>query len=273
MLVAKLIPGLRKYRAILYINYLSRFAYIPDVLSELPITMLRLWIATQFYAVTYSVTHTSEFDGLSFVQLMWVLTLVNCFESSSTQPDISKMIEDEVKSGTLAYSVNKPYSYPWFHYAGYLGRTVPNLMINLIGCIFLMFFLVGSAQIKIGALLAGALLMIFGLTLHFLIDLSIGLLAFWIEDVGSIAYLYHTAILIFGGVILPISLFPDTLKKVAELLPFGQLYYSGARLMVDFEADYFFSFLKVQLFWLAFFFGLAYIIWRKGMKNVSISGG
>ncbi len=272
-MVAQFFLAFRKYAAILYINYLSRFAYIPDVLSDLPITMLRLWIATQFYAVTYSVTHTKEFDGLNFVQLIWVLTFVNCFESSSTQPDLSKMIEDEVKSGSLAYSVNKPYSYPLFHYAGYLGRTVPNLIINLIGCCSLIFFLVGGSHMTLRGILAGALLMVAGFTLHFLIDLSIGLLAFWIEDVGSVAYLYHTATLIFGGVILPISLFPDMLKKVADVLPFGQLYYSGARVIVQFDSEHFVSFLKVQLFWLAFFSAVACIIWRKGMKNVSISGG
>jgi ABC-2 type transport system permease protein len=271
--MAPFVFAIRKYIAITYINYLSRFAYIPDMLSELPIMLFRLWVSSQFYAVTYSVTNTAEFDGLSFPQLMWLLMFVNCFESSSTQPDLSKMIEDEVKSGTLAYSINKPYSYPWFHYAGYLGRTVPNLLINLIGGICLMYLLVSPVQMSLKGLLAGALLMVFGFTLHFLIDLCIGLLAFWIEDVGSIAYLYHTATLIFGGVILPLSLFPTALKRIAELLPFGQLYYSGARLMVEFEASHFFSFLQVQVFWLVVFFLLSLLIWRKGMKNVSISGG
>lgn len=272
-MMASVTVTLRKYTAILYINYLSRFAYIPDVLSELPITLFRLWVSSQFYAVTYSATQTHEFDGLVFAQLMWLLMLVNCFESSSTQPDLSKMIEDEVKSGTLAYSMNKPYSYPWFHYAGYLGRTVPNLLINVIGGVIFMYFLVGYVPMTAKGLFFGTVLMVLGFSLHFLIDLCIGLLAFWIEDVGSVAHLYHTSTLIFGGVILPLSMFPDLLKKVAELLPFGQLYYSGARLMVDFEQQVFFAFLRVQLFWIVCFFVLACVIWRKGMKNVSISGG
>lgn len=272
-MMAPVVLAMRKYAAILYINSLSRFAYIPDVLSELPIMLFRLWIASQFYAVTYSVTNTAEFDGLNFIQLMWLLTFVNCFESSSTQPILSKLIEEEVKSGTLAYVVNKPYSYPWFHYAGYLGRTLPNLLINLLGGVCLMWLLVGPAHISIIALGAGTLLMLLGFTLHFLIDLCIGLLAFWIEDVASIAYLYHIATLIFGGVILPLSLFPDILKRVADILPFGQLYYSGARLIVEFDSNYFISFIQVQAFWLVVFFSLALFIWRKGMKNVSISGG
>ena len=72
---------------------------------------------------------------------------------------------------------------------------------------------------------------------------------------------------------LPIALFPEPFKTIAEYLPFGQLYYSAARLLVHFDSAFFFHFFAVQLVWVGVFLALSLFIWRKGMKNVSISGG
>ena len=38
-------------------------------------------------------------------------------------PAVGKTIDEEVKSGSLAYSLSRPYNYGLFHYAGYMAEV------------------------------------------------------------------------------------------------------------------------------------------------------
>jgi len=79
--------------------------------------------------------------------------------------------------------------------------------------------------------------------------------------------------MIFGGVIVPIALFPDYLQNIANYLPFSQLYYGAARLMVNFEMSLFKQFILIQLAWILIFALLSSYLFKKGIKNVSVNGG
>lgn len=264
---------LSKYMTIMKTAARARAVYVADIVAEVPVIFFRIWALSQLFAATYSSTGADEFDGMTYVQLVWCMSLIQCFESSATEPHVPRIIEDEVKSGALAYSLNKPYSYPFFQFFAFLGRGVSNMMINLMVSLSLPYFLVGPLQVSTTGLMVGLAMMFLGFVLYFLITLVIGLLAFWIEDVNSIDWLFRACSMIFGGAILPLALFPDSIKTVAEYLPFGQLYYSAARLIVHFDYDVFIKFFTAQCIWLAIFWVLAIWILREGVKRVSISGG
>ena len=78
---------------------------------------------------------------------------------------------------------------------------------------------------------------------------------------------------IFGGLILPLSIYPDWMQKIAHLTPFPSIL--GARSALALEAN------PYQIFWV----GLSLIAWglfglfcvslcyRKGLKILNIEGG
>ena len=264
---------LSKYYYIMMTAARARAVYVADIVAEVPVIFFRIGALSQLFAATYSSTGADEFDGMNYVQLVWCMSLIQCFESSATEPHVPRIIEEEVKSGDLAYSLNKPYSYALFQFYAFLGRGLSNMLINLLVSLSLPYFLVGPLDVSFNGLAAGLFMMFMGFVLYFLITLVIGLLAFWIEDVTSIDWLFRACSMIFGGAILPLALFPESIKVVAEYLPFGQLYYSAARLIVNFDHAVFVKFLGVQVMWLAIFCVMAVLILREGVKRVSISGG
>jgi ABC-2 type transport system permease protein len=272
-MVARIPVLVSKYWTIMMTAARARAVYVSDIVAEVPVIFFRIWALSQLFAATYSSTGKDEFDGMSYVQLVWCMSLIQCFESSATEPHVPRIIEDEVKSGALAYSLNKPFSYAFFQFYSFLGRGISNMMINLVVSLSLPYFLVGPLDVTWTGLFVGISMMFLGFILYFLITLVIGLLAFWIEDVNSIDWLFRAASMIFGGAILPLALFPDSIKTVAEYLPFGQLYYSAARLIVNFDYDVFIKFFEIQLLWLTVFYLLGVWILREGVKRVSISGG
>lgn len=263
---------LGKYRTIATINMRTRFAYLASMLSELAILSFRFVIAVYFYEATYASTN-ELFDQLTLQELLWCVTLVRCFESSATEPSVSEIIEDDVRSGSLAYAIIKPYSYIFFQYCAFLGRMVANLSFFLPVSVVLMVYFAGVPTLSVQSVILSLVLLLLGQTLNFFIELAIGLLAFWIEDVKSISWAYHTLTLILGGVIIPLAVLPDWFAEIASYLPFRQLFYSAARLMVRFDSDLSISFFTMQLVWLTFVSVMMYYLWRKGSKHVSLGGG
>jgi ABC-2 type transport system permease protein len=234
--------------------------------------VIRIWIFTQLYTVSYNATGVQEINGQSVAMIVWGLMLAQSFQSA-TRPSVSRILDEEVKSGTLAYSMSRPYSYILFQLFAFIGRSIPNLLSNLLIGTIAALVLVGPIIFSIQALILGFILLIFGYLLDFFISIIIGLMAFWIEDTTALRWIYEKGQLIFGGVIVPIALFPDSLQIIANILPFSQLYYGAARLMINFEMNLFWQFLAIQIIWISLFALMATYLFKKGIKNVSINGG
>lgn len=261
-----------KYLEIFKVSYSSSSVYLANLVFQSITVVFRVWIFTQLYKVTYSVAHSTDIGGLTIPMAVWSLTLVQGFQTA-TQPSLIRMIEEEVKSGSLAYSINRPYSYLLFHYFGFLGRTLPKLVTNLIIGAIATVILVGFIQFTWMGLLLGVLLVFFGYTLDFAMQFIIGLSSFWVEDTSAFRWIYSKMFLIFGGAIVPLSLFPDAVRNIGELSPFAQLYYGASRIIVNFDSTLFERFFIAQLFWVALFMLIASFMFKKGVKNVSINGG
>jgi len=263
---------LHKYTEIARVNYRNNVTYLWNLLSRSGLVVIRLWIFTQLYQVTYAVAGTNEIGGLTAVMGVWALMLTQSFQGAG-KPPIAKTIDEEVKSGTLAYSINRPYSYVLFHLTGFLGRSLPNIVLNVAVGTVAALILIGPMSFSISGIILGILLLFLGFILDFFISMIIGLAAFWVEDTTPFVWIYQKSQTIFGGVILPLALFPDKVRLVAEHLPFSQLYYGAARIAVRFDTRLFWQYITTQLAWIAFFAIVAFYVYHRGIKQVSINGG
>ena len=263
---------LLKYVAIFIINIRARNAAFTDVLARSGSLLFRIWMFSQLYVASYKAVNKSAIGGLSVAMVIWSIILVQAFRTA-TRPRVFEIINEEVKSGTIAYSLIKPVSFMLFHYYGFMGRAIPNIISNIsVGIIFAYIFKV-SIPITIGGIFGGCVLLFFGYMLDFLINFTIGIMAFWCEDNEPFNKIYQHIQYVFGGVILPISLFPGTIRTVAEYLPFSHLFYSASRIIVNFDERLFFYFLSIQICWLIAGFLIAYVLFKRGVKYVSIQGG
>ncbi len=263
--------SLAKYTAIIRINLRERATYSLDVLSKAPQVMFRLWIMFSFYGVVLQ-TQPAAAATTTLNQLLWTLTILQAF-SGRGHPRIAEIINDEVKSGLIAYSINRPYSYLLFQYCNFLGKSLPVIAARLIAGSIAALFFVGLPSTSPTALLAGTLLLIGGFTLDFFIGLSIGILSFWIEDSVALDMLYSKILLVLGGFLVPLSLFPPTLRSVLEYSPFSQLAYSAGYLITHFQWPLFYRYCATQALWIAISWLCAYWLFKRGMRHVAINGG
>lgn len=260
------------YLAVVQISQAMRYAYSGSLVMNGLITGLNVWIFTQLYTATYASSGVSSVGGLSLAHVIWLLALIQSFDRA-TNPSPIRMIDEEIKSGSISYMLAKPYSYMFFHLAAFLGRMLPSIMSNLVfGCSAAL-ILVGPVHISAAAIGAGCVALILGYLLDFFMFFMFALMGFWVEEARAFDWLYSKTKLVFGGVILPIALLPGSLQTVVTLLPFSNLYYSAAHLIVNFSTVLFFKTLCIQICWVILLGAAANYVFNRGVKHVTVNGG
>jgi ABC-2 type transport system permease protein len=101
----------------------------------------------------------------------------------------------------------------------------------------------------------------------------IGLLAFWIEETQSFSFVFSRLTLVLGGVLAPLEIFPQPLRSIALVLPFGAILYGPARTLVHFEPQRFYQLLLQQVLVLAIGSMILFVVYRVALRRVNINGG
>lgn len=262
-----------KYYEIAKVNYRHATAYLFDTLSVGIMVAIRTWVLAQLYAVAYVSYQTTTIGGLTVAATVWSLAITNSLILSSGTRSTLYNIQEDIQSGNIAYLLGRPYSFLLYLYFSNWGRLIPRLMSMIVIIAIMGLLLVGPIHVSVSAVLASMLLAVIGLTLTKTIMFIFGLLSFWMEDVKALRWVYEKFQWAFGGLVVPLSLFPDGLRTFSEILPFAQSYYAPARIFVGFEPALFWKFLSLQLFWLIVCVIIMIWLFKKASKEISINGG
>jgi ABC-2 type transport system permease protein len=272
-MIAQVSLKFNKYFEIAKITYYDSTAYMGDVLGMAGLIAVRIWMFSQLYTLAFKVSNSTEVGGLSLAQTIWILALTQSFHVSNRTRKVMKDIEYEIKNGNIAYSISKPYSYLWFNFSACLGVIGGHIFITTIIALITAALLVGLVKVTVGALIVGSILLVFGFIMNTLAILMIGLLAFWSEDISAYRWIYDKLLWVFGGIFLPVSLFPEKYKTLLEILPFNHMFYMPARIMIEGQTDLFFKYFLIQAFWIIIFGAILSFVYRRGIKQISINAG
>lgn len=260
---------MKKYARIAAFAARDALAYLPAFLARNVFFMVILFVFWSLWRAVFA--SRPSVAGLTLVQTLWYLTFTEAMELS--RPRVAGMVQEEVRDGTLAVTLTRPWSYPAFHFWRALGegsvRALPVLVLGFL----LATLLVGPLPGYLRALPFGFLLILLGLAIGILWTLAIGLLAFWLEEVSPVLWIVQKAIFILGGLFLPIDFFPPRLAAVSRWLPFAFSAYWPAITMVSFGWRTFLAGLAGAAAWLAALAGLVALLFAAGRRRVHAQGG
>ena len=260
---------MRKYARIAVFAARDALAYLPAFLARNVFFVVILFVFWSLWRVVFA--SRPAVAGLTLVQTLWYLTFTEAMELS--RPRVAGMVQEEVRDGTLAVTLTRPWSYPAFHFWRSFGegavRALPVLAVGF--CLATVF--VGPLPGYLRALPFGLLLILLGLAVGILWTLAIGLLAFWLEEVSPVFWIVQKAIFILGGLFLPIDFFPPGLAAVARWLPFAFSAYWPAITMVNFGWRTFFTGLAGAVVWLAVLACIVALLFTAGRRRVHAQGG
>jgi ABC-2 type transport system permease protein len=206
---------------------------------------------------------------LTLPDTIWYLVLTETIMLSKIR--FAGKISEEVKDGSLAYTIGRPYSYLLYHFFYGLGDVVLRMGINFVIGSILVTLLVGPMP---ATNLPAVLVTVFlAIVLDFCVNGLIGLMAFFTEDTDSFVLIYQKILFILGGMMIPLDFMPAWLKNIALVLPFNLMVYAPARLFVQFNWASWLSVVAQQLVWIAIATLALNLVFRWGIRHVSINGG
>ncbi|RAV20461.1 ABC transporter permease [Paenibacillus contaminans] len=261
---------LAKYAAIGKVTVRNQFAYIFDALLRSLFLLVILYILIQLWKVTYGGMGTERIAGYTFGQMIWYLIVSESIIMAS--PRVTTTVEEEVKTGAIAYLMTRPFSYIGYQYATYMGEASVKLLINLTLGSLLGLALIGPPDLGWGSLAFWPVAAL-AYTVNFIIRMCLALAAFWVEETQGLTLVYDKLLFTIGGMLLPLELFPEALRRICEWLPFQTIVYFPAKTAVRFDAGALQHMIGVQLVWGAVLAALLAFIYRKGAKRLNVNGG
>lgn len=265
-----MIRSLLKYAEVARITIRSAWAYLWNQLISSAFLVIVLYVFVQLWKTTYA-AEGEVINGFTLPEMIWYLVATEAIVLSL--PRIHAVLEQEVKDGDLALRLNKPYSYLGFHYASFLGEALLKLATMLLVGGATAYLLVGGFDFRWEA--APLLLVVYLVThlINFFYIGTIGLLAFWVEEVFGLVLLFDRMKWILGGMLIPIQVYPDGVRQIVELLPFQYMIGGPARLFIHFTWEGAGQLLINQLIWTLLFGLLCNGVYRLGVRRVDLNGG
>lgn len=108
---------------------------------------------------------------------------------------------------------------------------------------------------------------------RFLSQYCIGLLSFWITQSLALNEMWYAGLLMLGGVIAPLDLFPPGVKEWVPLLPFRYMLSLPVEILLGrLGSDGLRRSLMIQAAWVIAWWGLYKVLWKKGVRRYGAVG-
>jgi ABC-2 type transport system permease protein len=260
----------KKYWAIFQITLINSLAYPGELIGRSLMIIPFMWIFYQLWKVTYAASGTDFINGLTLSNVLWYLMLAETIELG--RPPLARTISENVKDGSIAYLLNKPYDFLLYQLSTTMGETIFRALMNAMFGGAVVLLLVGAPENPEGFIIA--LPAIFGAwILHFCVTVMIGLSAFLVEDVSAFMWIYQKFAFIFGGMLIPLDFYPIWLQNLARALPFSSMTYGPARLFVTPTVELFINVMALQIIWIVILALLLTFAYRRGVAYLTVNGG
>jgi ABC-2 type transport system permease protein len=200
--------------------------------------------------------------------LLWYIALNESVLISL--PDIQEDIEDDLKSGKLSYLLPRPISYIGSKFFEGLGILSANLLV--LGIVAFCFTAYMTGKIPPGFLLILPLGILSG-CVALIFHLLIGISAFWMHEVGPFYWLFEKLLFIFGGLMLPLFVYPKWIQTLASFTPFPAILGERSALAIDFQLSNVLHLVATLSLWAIIGICSLFFLYRKGLKILTIGGG
>ncbi|MBK7749833.1 MAG: ABC-2 family transporter protein [Candidatus Obscuribacter sp.] len=266
-----MIKILKQIWAVTKVSARSNLAYPGEVLGRTVFMAVILYIFLKLWQATYSQSGATRLGDMTLAQMLWYLTITESIYMSA--PRLTRQVDEDVRTGTLAVRLIKPMSYPLYCISFCLGERSVRFVFNLLIGAVITFCLVGAVPVSPFSLAMLAVACLFGFILDAFGQLIVGLGAFWLEDTSGLFLIYTRLVMIFGGMLIPLELFPHWLKEIVVFTPFPYLVYGPVHLFLHPSLTEFVVLLKSQLICILALGLVAAFVYGQAKARICAHGG
>lgn len=239
-------------------------------LSAVVTFVVELALAWFLWSAIFRETGRSVIAGFTLSAMVYYYVAAILLGKLVKGPEREMDVSAEIYDGSLTRYLLYPTNYFGFKYAQQLGHAVPSVLELAVFGVAALVVLPSPEGLDVSAqsvAMAACSVAVSNL-LHFLLVFPIEGVAFWADNVWALNVMYRFVSQMLGGLMLPLSLFPDWAQPVLDLLPFKYLYYFPAMtLLGNVSPAAWARGLAISLAWCAAVAIVGNLIWRRGTRQ------
>lgn len=217
----------RKYLAFIRVGFARARAEPAEHYARVLFLIVILGIFSSLWRAVAATGANVGGDPHTFV---WYLAMTEWVLMSA--PHIHFRIEDDVRRGDVAYQIVRPASYLGAHFAEGVGALVARAPVLLAGAFVGAWMFGGAPAHPLSIVRAIAFGCVASLVLMGY-NVALGLTAFWLGDIAPVYWIWQKLTFVLGGLLLPLTLYPDLVIRVARLTPFSAILAGPASFVLD----------------------------------------
>lgn len=263
---------MKKYLYILKSNIMSNLQYVLNVCIGFITYFILIFIFLNLWKYIYG-DSSKLINGYSFEQMVWYVIFTELLWSASGSRKLCIQISNDVKSGNIAYNINKPYNYILYILSNHFGEViVKGILYTIAGVIMGLIMIGGIPNFELYSIPFILLASISSIIINTFMIIGIGLISFWIEDSVPLYWLYSKMLLVLGT-LFPIEFFPKFLQPILNYSPVYVITYGPAKLFVNFSFNNLLKILIAQIIYIVISYAICYLIYGKGVRKLNVNGG
>ncbi|WAA09133.1 ABC transporter permease [Fervidibacillus albus] len=186
----------------------------------------------------------------------------------------TSFISQKILKGTITVDLLRPVHIQVSALCHEFGKLLFNSIFILVPSILIsiLFLDIPIVKVDVDQLLLFGLSITLSYLLAFQMSFMIGVFSIWFGNVWGVREFYEALLMIFGGSLIPISLYPTFFQMIAIYSPFQSIYFTPLTWISN--IDHFIDHpIVVQVCWLFIFGSLNHFLLRYALRKAVIQGG
>jgi ABC-2 type transport system permease protein len=180
-----------------------------------------------------------------------------------------------IRRGDVILDLIRPTDYQLLTFSETLGAYLMEIaMVSLPSYLLALIVFGIDLPASPGAALGFVISLMGALFLIFSLDFLTGLLGFWTSSVWGLGYAKIAVVDILAGTIIPLTLFPEWLRRIVLILPFKGMAYTPLAIYVgEIEDSAIWTNILGQFAWGLGLVLLTRLLWLRARRRIEIQGG
>ena len=275
----------KRYRPFFRAGAMETLAYKFNIFGWLIVSALQvicvffLWIGVYNSSVDGANT---VINGFSLNEMLVYVAFINVFNFVTFAGDTMYSISQDIKNGTIAMSFVKPISYRGRFIFTTLGGFAMNMVLLGLPAFILLYVVFGALGFVVITsvwkfllyILLFFIAQILAALLYDCINYIFGVLCFYTTARWGMNAIKDVVINFLGGTLIPLSFFPAVFGKVLNYSPFAGISQNPVLiLMMKLDLLSALKCIGLSLVWLVALEGVAWLLFRKASRKVTVQGG
>lgn len=222
----------------------------------------------------YQSSNGEPIFGYEYTEMILYMALSGIVASVISSGFASE-INADIKEGGLARYLSRPINYGSYQFSSYIGERVGHIAFS-ITLIILAYAVANWSVLSTGHILrfvAFLIALVNAFALNFFIFYVVSGIGFWVRESAGIIHITGLLGTIISGGVFPLDIFPDSVRKILNILPFSYTnYFSVSVLLGKMQGASYWYGILLQWTWIGICVALSKIIWSLGMKKYTAVG-